>query len=136
MVDLDLDFDYCEDQSDLDLSFCLSEPDDQPQSVNVNLCNGSPLNSHDLIVAHWNVNSILKEGRIEELCLNIQTLKAQIVVLTESKLDCSIPSSIIVIPGFHEPLRRDRNRNGGGCLIYISQQLIFKQQLQIQSEFC
>ena len=95
MVDLDLDFDYSDDQSDLDLSFCLSEPDDQPQSVNVNLCNGSPLNSNDLIVAHWNVNSILKEGRLDELFLNIQSLKAQIVILTESKLDSSIPSNII-----------------------------------------
>ena len=135
MVDLDLDFDYCDDQSDLDLSFCLSEPDDQPQSVNINLCNGSPLNSSDFIVAHWNVNSILKEGRLDELFLSIQTLKAQVVVLTESKLDSSIPSNIITFPGFHEPLRRDRNRHGGGCLIYVSQQLVFKQQLQIQSKF-
>ena len=135
MVDLDLDFDYCDDQDNLDLSFCLSEPDDQPQSVNVNLCNGSPLNSNDLIVAHWNVNSILKEGRLDELLLNIQSLKAQIVILTESKLDSSIPSNIITFPGFHEPLRRDRNRHGGGCLIYISQQFVFKQQSQIQSEF-
>ena len=135
MVDLDLDFDYCDDQSDLDLSFCLSEPDDQPQSVNVNLSNGSPLNSHDFIVAHWNVNSVLKEGRLDELFQNIQTLKAQVIVLTESKLDSSIPSNIITFPGFHEPLRRDRNRHGGGCLVYISQQLIFKQQSHIQSDY-
>ena len=76
----DFVFDYSDDQSDLDLSFCLSEPDDQPQSVNVNLCNGSPLNSNDFIVAHWNVNSILKEGRLDELLLNIQSLKAQVVI--------------------------------------------------------
>ena len=131
----DFVFDYSDDQSDLDLSFCLSEPDDQPQSMNVNLCNGSPLNSYDFIVAHWNVNSVLKEGRLDELFQNIQTLKAQVIVLTESKLDSLIPSNIITLPGFHEPLRRDRNRDGEGCLVYISQKLIFKQQSQIQSEF-
>ena len=100
MVDLDVDFDFSDDQSYLDLSFCLSEPEDQPQSVNVNLCNGSPLNSNDFIVAHWNVNSILKEGRLDEHLLNIQSLKAQVVILTKSKLDSSIPSNIITFPGF------------------------------------
>jgi hypothetical protein len=72
---------------------------------------------------------------LDELSRNVRILKAQIVVLTESKLDCTIPSSLISLPGFHEPLRRDRNRNGGGCLIYIAQTLTFKQQSHIQSEF-
>ena len=106
-----------------------------PPPQKKNLSNGSPLNSHDFIVAHWNVNSVLKEGRLDELFQNIQTLKAQVIVLTESKLDSSIPSNIITFPGFHEPLRRDRNRHGGGCLVYISQQLIFKQQSHIQSDY-
>ena len=66
---------------------------------------------------------------------NIRTLNAQVLVLTESKLDHTIPNNLISLPGFHEPLRRDRNRHGGGCIMYISQKLTFKQQTQIQSDF-
>ena len=47
-------------------------------------------------------------------------------ILTESKLNNAIPSHLISLPGYHEPLRRDRNRNGGGVLIYIAEHLSFK----------
>ena len=117
------------------MSFCLSESDEQPQSVNFDLLNGSPFEKNSFIAVHWNINSILTEGRLEELIENVNTLKCHVVILTESKLDSSIPSNLLSIPGFHEPLRRDRNRHGGGCLVYVSQLLTFKQQVQIQSDF-
>ena len=117
------------------MSFCFSEPDDQPQSINLDLSNGSPYGTNSFIAAHWNINSILKEGRIDELIQTVRTLNAQVLILTESKLDSTIPNNIISLPGFHEPIRRDRNRHGGGCLVYISQQLTFKQQSNIQSDF-
>ena len=41
---------------------------------------------------------------------------------------------MIEINKFHEPLRRDRNRHGGGCLIYISENLTFKQMSELQSD--
>ena len=66
-----------------------------------------------LVVAHWNINSIRAEGRLGELTENVNALKAKIVVLSETKLDETIPNSLIAIPGFHEPIRSDRNRHGG-----------------------
>ena len=36
--------------------------------------------------------------------------------------------------GFHEPLRHDRTRSGGGCLMYISEVLTFKHHLELQSK--
>ena len=50
-------------------------------------------------------------------------------------MDNTIPTSLITIPGYHEPVRRDRvniGRNGGGVLIYIASNLVFhhKQHLQ------
>ena len=54
--------------------------------------------------------------------------------MTESELDDTIPSSVITFPGYHEALRRDRNRNGGGVLVYIAQNLIFCQKEQLQSD--
>ena len=49
-----------------------------------------------------------------------------------------IPSNLIMIPGYHEPVRRDRHingRNGGGVLIYIAEHIIFKHKPELQSEY-
>ena len=83
---------------------------------------------------HFNIDSITAEGRLEQLEVVCQTLKVDILIITESKLDESIPNSMIEINKFHEPLRRDRNRHGGGCLIYISENLTFKQMSELQSD--
>ena len=124
-----LDVSFCSD-----ISFCMSEPDDQPQSINIDLSNGSPLGDDILVIAHWNINSILAEGRLGELTENVNALKAKIIVLSETKLDETIPNSLIAIPGFHEPIRSDRNRHGGGCLVYIAQIFTYRQQKQLQSK--
>ena len=118
-----------------EVSFCMSEPDDQPQSINVDLSNGSPLGKDILVVAHWNINSIWAEGRLGELTENVNALKAKIVVLSETKLDETIPNSQIAIPGFHDPIRSDRNVHGGGCLVYIFQIFTYEQQNQLQSKY-
>ena len=42
-----------------------------------------------------------------------------------------------MIPGYHEPVRRDRKingRNGGGVLIYIADYLVFQHKIELQSE--
>ena len=102
------------------------------------ISNGSPFSNDKLIILHFNINSILKEGRLGELQLICRVLNVAILVITESKLDDSIPSNLITLQGFHEPLRRDREvngRNGGGCLIYISDQLTYKQNTELQSQY-
>ena len=113
----------------------MSEPDENPQSIHIDLSDGSPLNDNDFLAVHWNINSIRAEGRLEELTEYIKVLKANVIVLSETKLDDTIPSNTISIPGFHEPIRKDRNTHGGGTLIYISQLFTFKQQLHLQSDF-
>ena len=35
---------------------------------------------------------------------------------------------------FHDPLRYERTRSGGGCLMYISEVLTFKHHLELQSK--
>ena len=41
-----------------------------------------------------------------------------ILVLTETKLDDTFPTAQILVTGFSEPYRLDRNRNGVGVIIY------------------
>jgi hypothetical protein len=112
----------------------ISEPETAPQSVNIDLSNGSPLDSNDFVVVHYNIDSILAEGRIEQLALNCKILNVDCLVITESKLDNTIPNNLLQLNNFHEPLRHDRNRNGGGCLIYIAENLTFKHCKDNQSE--
>ena len=121
------------DSLDSNASFCLSEPDSNPQSIDVDLRNGSPLNTDDFSIVHYNLNSILTEGRLEELVENVKVVKPDVLVVTESKLDETIDSKQLKIDGFHEPIRKDRNRRGGGCLIYISDDLTYKQQIKLES---
>ena len=42
-----------------------------------------------------------------------------VLVITETKLDNSCPTSQFLVKGFGEPFRLDRNRSGGGVMIYI-----------------
>ena len=112
----------------------ISEFDNECQSINFDLSDGSPIDVNYFNIAHYNINSITAFGRLDQLSDICATLKLDVLILTESKLDITIPSSVITLPGYHEPLRRDRNRNGGGVLVYIAQNLIFYQKEHLQSE--
>ena len=107
---------------------------DELISVNLNLKNGSPLGENNFRCLHFNINSIAAEGRLEQLSSFCKTLKVGCLALTESKLDDSIPTSTILIEGMYEPLRRDRTRQAGGCLLYFSQSFTFKQMSNLQSD--
>ena len=126
-------FDFLGEESFHDVSF-MSESEDNPNSINVDWSNGSPLNDNDFTVTHYNINSILAEGRLGELAIVCETLKIDVLIITESKLCNTIPNNLISISGFHEPLRRDRTRHGGGVLIYISESLTFQQKTELQSD--
>ena len=50
--------------------------------------------------------------------------KASLVAESIKTKELTIPTNLITIPGYHEPVRRDRYnnvRNGGGVLIYITE---------------
>ena len=79
------------DDSVSDSSF-LSEPEADPQSINIDISNGSPIDAGDFIVVHFNIDSILAEGRLEQLEVVCQkTRKLDCLLITESKLDETIP---------------------------------------------
>ncbi|CAH3046884.1 unnamed protein product, partial [Porites lobata] len=51
--------------------------------------------------------------------------KFDILVLSETKLDCSFPDSQFMVAGYRM-CRADRNIHGGGLLCYIRADLCFK----------
>ena len=84
-----------------------NKEDLNPLSVvkNLGLKNGSKI-----IIGQININSILsKFNQLKELVLK----HVDILVICETKLDETFPSSQFHMDGFSLPYRLDRNRNGG-----------------------
>ena len=118
--------------SDYDLDL-----EQESQSINFDLSNGSPVDSKNFNVVHFNIDSILAEGRLEQSTKMCRILPISVLVITETKLDQTIPNNLIMINGYHEPVRRDRlvnGRNGGGVLVYVADYLIFEQKVQFQAD--
>ena len=78
-----------------DISY-LSDLDDEPQSVNFDLSNGSPINIDNFNIVHYNINSITADDRINQLSDICRTLNLAVLVITESKLDQTIPTNLII----------------------------------------
>ena len=63
-----------------------------------------------------NINSISsKFNQLKELVLK----HVDILTVRETKLDETFPSSQFHMDGFSLPYRIDRNRNGGGVMIFV-----------------
>ena len=52
------------------------------------------------------------------------TRDIDILMITETKLHDSFPVSQFEIDGFSAPFRLDRNKNGGGILIFIGSYIV------------
>ena len=73
-------------------------------------------NISKVIIGNININSLAnKFEQLKELVMK----HVDILVITETKLDNSLPTSQFLVKGFAELFRLDRNRNGGGIMIYI-----------------
>ena len=70
----------------------------------------------EIHICHLNINSL--QNKVEELNnLNLQ-LKAQVVILTETKIDKSYSNEQLAWTGY-DILRQDRKKGGGGILMYV-----------------
>ena len=118
-----------------DISY-MSDLDNTPTTTKYDTSNGSPVEKDKFKIVHFNINSITAEGKLEALTDLCQTLNIHVLVISESKLDPTIPNHIIAIPGYHDPIRHDRSVNGrygGGCMMYVLESLTFKHVEEKQS---
>ena len=73
-------------------------------------------NIGNIIIAHQNINSLSR--RFHSLVDTIDS-NLDILVLSETKLDATFPESQFLIHGYKKPYRKDRNKFGGGIMIYV-----------------
>ena len=69
-----------------------------------------------LIIGNLNINSL--PNKFEDLKILVKG-KVDIIVITESKLDHTFRDSSFRISGYNKPFRKNRNRNSGGILVFI-----------------
>ena len=77
-----------------------------------------------LIFATLNINSI--RYKFDEL-KSLIAGNIDLLVVTETKLDESFPTEQFFIEGYSAPYRLDRNKHGGGILIYVREDISSKQ---------
>ena len=78
--------------------------------------------SKGLKIASLNVNSLLKH--IDEIRVLLEKYTFDILAINESKIDNSIPDNEIHVIGY-DLIRNDRNRYGGGVVLYIRDNIPF-----------
>ena len=81
-------------------------------------------NINRLVIGNLNINSISKF--FYQLKTIIQG-HIDILIIVETKLDATFPINQFLLDGFSKPFRLDRNRNGGGILIYVREDIPTKQ---------
>ena len=86
-----------------------------------------------LIIGNLSINSL--PNKFKDLKILVKG-RVDIIVITESKLDHTFLDSSFRISGYNTPLRKDRNRNGGGILIFIKDDIPCKElQINFFNEF-
>ena len=113
------------------MEWSCSGDDSYSTSNTSSLANGSKNNADDaikilngirmkyvknIIIGHLNINSLAnKFDALSYLVID----KLDILVVGETKLDDSFTERQFIINGFKNPYRLDRNKNGGGVMIYV-----------------
>ena len=72
--------------------------------------------ANKVIIGNLNINSI--RNKFEQLKETVLKY-IDILVVTETKLDETFLESLFLMDGFSKPYRLDRNKNGGGVMIFI-----------------
>ena len=77
-------------------------------------------NPNEVIIGNLNINSL--PNKFEQL-KDIVVQHIDILVLTETKFDDTFPTAQFLVNGFSELNSRDRNRKGGGVMVYIREDI-------------
>ena len=106
--------------------------DDEEIPIELNLNENLNLTQEgSLNIAHLNINGL--RSKISFLKIFLRQHKFDILCLNETKIDSTVATSEISIPGY-KTFRQDRSCHGGGVLIYASEHLTTKKQANISNK--
>ena len=97
-----------------------SDPETENENANVILRKLRIKNVNRIVIGSLNINSLsTKFDQLKEVIGK----NLDILTIQETKLDSSFPPQQFIIEGYSEPYRLDRNREGGGVLIYVREDI-------------
>jgi hypothetical protein len=80
-------------------------------------------NINRIIFAYLNINSLRnKFDFLVDQCKG----NVDVLMISETKLDSSFPVGQFLIEGFSMPFRLDRNKNGGGIMLFVREDIPVK----------
>ena len=88
----------------------------EPQTHDFSDGNFSKVNKDLLNILHYNVNSV--QNKMDQIEARSKELNADIICLTETKLDDKVAESNYSLPGYNTE-HRHRTSSGGGVLVLI-----------------
>ena len=110
-------------------NLCDTEPfcifNENPNSLN--------FQKDNLNISCINLNSILCENRLDQIQSIMNNGCFTAFSVCESKLDKTISDNNIKIPGF-QTVRKDRNRFGGGLILYLREDVCFRRLPLLESK--
>ena len=77
-------------------------------------------------MGHININSLRKKF---EVLNEMVRDKADLLIISETKLDCSFPNAQFYMKSYLKPYRLDKNSKGGGIIVY------FREDIEISKFF-
>jgi exonuclease III len=80
-------------------------------------------NVNRIVIGHININYIRNKS---DMLFSAINNNIDILMISETKIDDSFPASQFNMPGYRQPYRKDRNKHGGGILLYVREDLITK----------
>ena len=93
------------------------------ENANEILLNLRKKNVNRLIIGTLNINTVL--SKLDQLQVIIGN-SLDILTIQETKLDKSVTTEKLKLNGFSDPYRLDRNKHGGGVLIYVREGIPWK----------
>ena len=92
-------------------------------SRNITVVSGTSEHADHLVVLYYNARSIV--SKFDELNVTVRLKQPNIVCIVETWLSSDILDKEIHLPGY-QLLRLDRNRHGGGILLYVHEMMSYK----------
>ena len=77
-------------------------------------------NLNNIIIGTLNINSLANKF---DFLKHVVNRNLDVLILQETKLDDSFPKNQFAMDGYRIPYRLDRNRNGGGVMIYVREDI-------------
>ena len=84
-----------------------------------------------LTIGYLNINSI--RNKFDPLRETVSQ-NLDILIVAETKIDDSFPKEQFYIEGYADPLRLDRNGEGGGLLVYVKSDITMRQLKSVKFE--